>query len=129
LGNILYVATQNEDEVRVKIADLGNACWVVRLILSVLIFFAKSFLLNLQFLVNISYLLFQDHHFTDEIQTRQYRSLEVLVGSTYGPQADIWSTACMVSFFMPFRKQCWVLKNLVACYLMDFFWFIKILDV
>ncbi|XP_015203838.2 SRSF protein kinase 3 isoform X1 [Lepisosteus oculatus] len=34
-------------------------------------------------------------HFSDEIQTRQYRSLEVLIGSDYGPPADIWSTACM----------------------------------
>ncbi|XP_066554445.1 SRSF protein kinase 3 [Amia ocellicauda] len=34
-------------------------------------------------------------HFSDEIQTRQYRSLEVLIGSEYGPPADIWSTACM----------------------------------
>merc|ERR1719328_521096 len=48
----------------VKIADLGNACWV-------------------------------HHHFTEDIQTRQYRSLEVLLGSGYGPQADIWSLACM----------------------------------
>lgn len=51
-------------EIQVKIADLGNACWV-------------------------------DHHFTEEIQTRQYRSLEVLLGSGYGPPADLWSTACM----------------------------------
>lgn len=49
---------------QVKIADLGNACWV-------------------------------DHHFTEEIQTRQYRALEVLIGSGYGPPADIWSLACM----------------------------------
>ncbi|KAG7471987.1 hypothetical protein MATL_G00103780 [Megalops atlanticus] len=34
-------------------------------------------------------------HFSDEIQTRQYRSLEVLLGSEYGPPADIWSVACM----------------------------------
>ncbi|XP_061114545.1 SRSF protein kinase 3 isoform X2 [Conger conger] len=34
-------------------------------------------------------------HFCDEIQTRQYRSLEVLLGSEYGPPADIWSVACM----------------------------------
>nr|XP_022295755.1 SRSF protein kinase 1-like isoform X2 [Crassostrea virginica] len=34
-------------------------------------------------------------HFTDDIQTRQYRALEVLIGAGYGPPADIWSTACM----------------------------------
>ncbi|XP_034052371.1 SRSF protein kinase 3 [Gymnodraco acuticeps] len=34
-------------------------------------------------------------HFCEEIQTRQYRSLEVLLGSEYGPSADIWSVACM----------------------------------
>uniref|UniRef100_A0A3B5AXZ6 non-specific serine/threonine protein kinase n=1 Tax=Stegastes partitus TaxID=144197 RepID=A0A3B5AXZ6_9TELE len=34
-------------------------------------------------------------HFCEEIQTRQYRSLEVLLGSEYGPPADIWSVACM----------------------------------
>merc|ERR1712117_559684 len=48
----------------VKIADMGNACWV-------------------------------HHHFTEDIQTRQYRSLEVLLGAGYGTPADIWSTACM----------------------------------
>jgi hypothetical protein len=36
----------------VKIADLGNACWV-------------------------------DFHYTNDIQTRQYRSLEVVLGSAY----------------------------------------------
>jgi len=51
-------------DMEVKIADLGNACWV-------------------------------HHHFTEDIQTRQYRSLEVLLGAGYGPPADIWSTACM----------------------------------
>jgi len=35
------------------------------------------------------------HHFSEDIQTRQYRCLEVLIGAGYGPQADIWSTACM----------------------------------
>ena len=39
----------------------------------------------------------QYHHFTEDIQTRQYRSLEVLLGADYGPPADIWSCACMVS--------------------------------
>ncbi|XP_063049462.1 SRSF protein kinase 1b [Engraulis encrasicolus] len=54
----------NAEHIQVKIADLGNACWVHR-------------------------------HFTDDIQTRQYRSLEVLMGAGYGTPADIWSTACM----------------------------------
>ncbi|CAG8594759.1 13081_t:CDS:2, partial [Acaulospora morrowiae] len=53
------------DTITVKIADLGNACWV-------------------------------DHHFTNDIQTRQYRSPEVILGSRWGPSADIWSMACMV---------------------------------
>ena len=39
--------------------------------------------------------IFQYHHFTEDIQTRQYRSLEVLIGAGYGSPADIWSTACM----------------------------------
>ncbi|KAI5614438.1 SRSF protein kinase 1b isoform X1 [Silurus asotus] len=54
----------NADKIQVKIADLGNACWVHK-------------------------------HFTDDIQTRQYRALEVLMGSGYSTPADIWSTACM----------------------------------
>jgi len=56
--------TEIDPNLRVKIADLGNACWV-------------------------------SHHFTEDIQTRQYRSLEVLIGSGYGSPADIWSLACM----------------------------------
>ncbi|CDW53654.1 Serine:threonine protein kinase spk 1 [Trichuris trichiura] len=51
-------------KLEVKIADLGNACWI-------------------------------DKHFTEDIQTRQYRALEVLIGAGYGTPADIWSTACM----------------------------------
>lgn len=37
-----------------------------------------------------------DRHFSDDIQTRQYRSPEVLIGSGYDTSADIWSLACMV---------------------------------
>lgn len=37
-----------------------------------------------------------DRHFSDDIQTRQYRSPEVIIGSGYDPTADLWSLACMV---------------------------------
>lgn len=55
---------EDQPELSVKIADLGNACWV-------------------------------DKHFTEDIQTRQYRSLEVIIGAGYDTSADIWSLACM----------------------------------
>ncbi|RWS17324.1 SRSF protein kinase 2-like protein [Dinothrombium tinctorium] len=51
-------------DISVKVADLGNACWI-------------------------------HHHFTEDIQTRQYRCLEVILGAGYSTPADIWSTACM----------------------------------
>lgn len=51
--------------VRVKIADLGNACWT-------------------------------DKHFTNDIQTRQYRAPEVILGMRYDTSCDIWSAACMI---------------------------------
>jgi len=35
-------------------------------------------------------------HFTEDIQTRQYRSPEVILGATYDTSADMWSLACMV---------------------------------
>ena len=53
------------DTISVKIADLGNACWV-------------------------------GHHFTNDIQTRQYRSPEVILGAKWGASTDIWSMAAMV---------------------------------
>ncbi|EPQ50731.1 kinase-like protein [Gloeophyllum trabeum ATCC 11539] len=53
------------EKITVKIADLGNACWV-------------------------------EHHFTDDIQTRQYRCPEVILGAKWGPSADIWSVACVI---------------------------------
>ncbi|KAL0058339.1 serine/threonine protein kinase, CMGC [Marasmius tenuissimus] len=37
-----------------------------------------------------------NHHFTDDIQTRQYRCPEVILGSKWGPSADVWSLACVV---------------------------------
>jgi len=35
-------------------------------------------------------------HFTEDIQTRQYRCPEVLLGATYDTSADMWSFACVV---------------------------------
>lgn len=55
----------DEELISVKIADLGNACWV-------------------------------HHHFTDEVQTRQYRSPEILLGHHWGASADLWSFACLI---------------------------------
>ncbi|KAI1908500.1 serine/threonine protein kinase, CMGC [Ophidiomyces ophidiicola] len=55
----------NIDIISVKIADLGNACWV-------------------------------GHHFTNDIQTRQYRSPEVILGAKWGASTDVWSMAAMV---------------------------------
>lgn len=54
-----------DENVNVKICDMGNACWY-------------------------------HHHFSTEIQTRQYRSPEVILGINYGASADIWSFACMI---------------------------------
>lgn len=56
---------QRDEKIRVKIADLGNACWV-------------------------------DHHFTNDIQTRQYRSPEAILGAKYDRSADMWSLGCIV---------------------------------
>ena len=35
-------------------------------------------------------------HFTDDIQTRQYRSPEVIMGAKYCTAADMWSLACVI---------------------------------
>ncbi|CAH0514348.1 unnamed protein product [Peronospora belbahrii] len=35
-------------------------------------------------------------HFTNDIQTRQYRCPEVILGKPYDTSADIWSMACFV---------------------------------
>ena len=37
-----------------------------------------------------------ENHFSDDIQTRQYRSPEVIMGSKWDETADIWSVGCMV---------------------------------
>jgi hypothetical protein len=35
-------------------------------------------------------------HFSEDIQTRQYRAPEVILGSAYDTSADMWSLGCMV---------------------------------
>ena len=35
-------------------------------------------------------------HFTDDIQTREYRSPEVILGAKYSTPADMWSLACTI---------------------------------
>ena len=37
-----------------------------------------------------------NHHFSSKIQTRQYRSPEVILGLNYNQSADIWSFACLI---------------------------------
>ncbi|RLV87214.1 hypothetical protein JA9_001025 [Meyerozyma sp. JA9] len=54
------------DEIKVKIADMGNAT-------------------------------FSHSHFTDSIQTRQYRSPEIILRhKTWGASTDIWSVGCII---------------------------------
>jgi len=52
-----------ECHVEVKLADLGNSCFI-------------------------------DHQFTNYIQSRAYRSPEVILRAGYSTSADIWSVAC-----------------------------------
>lgn len=37
-----------------------------------------------------------DKHFAEDIQTRQYRSPEVILGAKYNWSVDIWSAACLI---------------------------------
>ena len=73
--------------ITVKIADLGNACWVY-------------------------------HHFTNDVQTRQYRSPEVILGARWGASADIWSMACMV-----WSKKEFKLRFMIYDFFFFFFFF------
>ncbi|XP_030381921.1 SRSF protein kinase 2-like [Scaptodrosophila lebanonensis] len=35
------------------------------------------------------------HHFTNDIQTREYRAVEVILGAGYDQAADVWSAGCL----------------------------------
>eukprot|EP01126_Amoeba_proteus_P060962 TRINITY_DN812_c0_g2_i12.p1 TRINITY_DN812_c0_g2~~TRINITY_DN812_c0_g2_i12.p1 ORF type:complete len:437 (-),score=77.22 TRINITY_DN812_c0_g2_i12:322-1632(-) len=35
-------------------------------------------------------------HFTNDVQTREYRAPEVILGASYGTPIDVWSIACIV---------------------------------
>jgi len=37
-----------------------------------------------------------EKHFSDDIQTRQYRGPETIIGAGYDTSADVWSLACMI---------------------------------
>lgn len=71
------------DVISVKIADLGNACWV-------------------------------GHHFTNDIQTRQYRSPEVILGAKWGASTDVWSMAAMVRTRSPTPKMSSILLTTLS---------------
>lgn len=38
----------------------------------------------------------ESEHYTDDIQTRQYRAPEVIIGAHWGTKVDIWSLGCVV---------------------------------
>ncbi|KAG5275334.1 hypothetical protein AALO_G00146280 [Alosa alosa] len=66
-GSVDLLNPEDAHRIRIKIADLGNSCWVHK-------------------------------HFSEDIQTCQYRAIEVLIGAEYDTPADIWSTACMMNY-------------------------------
>jgi serine/threonine-protein kinase SRPK3 len=47
-------------------------------------------------IVDLGNACWKHHHFSTEIQTRQYRSPEVILGVQYNETADIWSFACTI---------------------------------
>ena len=76
------------EKITVKIADLGNGE-------SVYSIEARKFFFFLTFHFILATWI--EHHFTDDIQTRQYRCPEVILGAKWGPSSDLWSVSCIVS--------------------------------
>lgn len=48
------------------------------------------------YVVDLGNACWTDKHFSEDIQTRQYRSPEVIIGAGYETSADMWSLAAMV---------------------------------
>ncbi|KAI0737418.1 kinase-like domain-containing protein [Daedaleopsis nitida] len=75
---------EGPEKITVKIADLGNGEHAYALsVMGVRLTGAPA-------------ATWVEHHFTDDIQTRQYRCPEVILGAKWGPSADIWSVACII---------------------------------
>jgi serine/threonine protein kinase len=48
------------------------------------------------YVVDLGNACWTNKHFSEDIQTRQYRAPEVILGAGYDESADIWSLSCMV---------------------------------
>ncbi|PVV05360.1 hypothetical protein BB560_000121 [Smittium megazygosporum] len=58
---------------------------------------SKNAIFNLQVkIADLGNATWVEHHFTESIQTRQYRSPEVIIGAQWNSSADIWSCACLI---------------------------------
>jgi serine/threonine protein kinase len=80
------IGAWNDQKVTVKIADFGSGGPFS---------FART-IRPLTLLLR-STAMRTDHRLTGDIQTRQYRCPEVILGAKWGTSADIWSVACVVS--------------------------------
>jgi serine/threonine protein kinase len=47
-------------------------------------------------IVDMGNACFANHHFTEDIQTREYRAPEVILGYSYSHNTDIWSLGCTI---------------------------------
>lgn len=88
-------------------------------------FFGKLRIFQVK-LADLSNACWINHHFPMIIQTPPYRSPESIIGSRFGPPADIWSLACVAfelmtgePLFDANRKDCYHLTQMQN-YLGDF---------
>ena len=76
------------EKITVKIAGLGNGESVRSMNVNELLFLVF-------FSLSATWV---EHHFTDDIQTRQHQCPEVIHGVRWDPSLNLWSVACIVSF-------------------------------